>query len=88
MDEHSDGITSFAKSMRHISRFVSGDFSGELRFWDLNTKKSLFSVQAHDKFVKGVAFDRSGHNILSCGDDSAINIFNVRKSLEYQVAGK
>ena len=88
MNEHSDGIAAFAKSMRHISRFASGDFSGELRFWDLNTKKSLFVVQAHDKFVKGIAFDRTGHNILSCGDDSAINIFNVRKALEQQMAGQ
>lgn len=88
MDEHSDGIAAFAKSSQHISRFVSGDWSGELRFWDLNTKKSLFSVQAHDKFVKSVAFDRTGHNILSCGDEGAINIFNVRKALEFKSEGK
>lgn len=44
MNEHSDGITAFAKSARHVTRFASGDFSGELRFWDLNTKKSLFSI--------------------------------------------
>ncbi len=88
MDDHSDGIACFAKSTQHISRFVSGDWSGELRFWDLSTKKSLFAVQAHDKFVKGIAFDRTGHNILSCGDEGAINIFNVRKALELKAEGK
>ena len=37
--------------------------------------------------MKGLAFDRSGHNIFSCGDDNVINIYSVRKGLE-QAANK
>lgn len=71
--------------MRHISRFASGDFSGELRFWDLSQKKSLITCQAHAGIVKGMSFDNTGHNIFTCGDDFAINHFNVRKSLEQTI---
>lgn len=85
---HSDGINVFAKSSEHVSRFVSGDWAGELRYWDLSNKKTMWSVQAHQHFVKGVAFDRTGHNIVSCGNEDVINIFSIRKALESAASRK
>lgn len=58
---------------------VSGSWDGEIRFWDLVSKKCLFSMYAHERFVKGICFDHTGNFIYSCGDDMEINIYNVNK---------
>jgi len=85
---HADGVAVFAKTSEYLSRFASGDFSGEIRYWDLSHKKTMFSLRAHDKFIKGISFDRFGHNIFSCGDDDIVSIFNIRKCMEDQAASK
>lgn len=76
---HADGISVFAKSTKHLTNVVSGSWDGEIRFWDLVSKKCLFSAYAHERFVKGISFDYSGNYIYSCGDEQEINIFNVNQ---------
>jgi DDB1- and CUL4-associated factor 13 len=78
---HSDGISVFSKSSKHVSNVVSGSWDGELRFWDLVSKQCLFSTFAHEKFVKGLCFDHSGNFIYSCGNDNEINVYHVNKAI-------
>lgn len=83
---HSDGISVLAKSAKHISNVVSGSWDGEIRMWDLTTKNCLFSIFAHQRFVKGISFDNTGSLIYSCGDDNDINIYNVNKAIALHLA--
>jgi WD repeat and SOF domain-containing protein 1 len=78
---HSDGISVFSKSSKHVSNIVSGSWDGEIRFWDLVSKKCLFSTFAHEKFVKGICFDHTGNFIYSCGNENEINVYNVNKAI-------
>ena len=78
---HSDGISAFCKSTKHISNVASGSWDGEIRFWDLVSKQSLFSIYAHQRFVRGISFDYSGNFLISCGDENEINIYNVNRAI-------
>lgn len=78
---HSDGISCFSKSKKHVSLLASGSWDGEVRIWDVVTKKCMFSSYAHERFVRGISFDYSGNFIYSCGDDQDINIYNVSQGI-------
>lgn len=78
---HSDGISCFSKSKKHVSMIVSGSWDGEVRLWDLVSKKCLFATYSHERFVRGVSFDYTGNYIYSCGDDQDVNIFHVNQGI-------
>ena len=60
---------------------ASGSWDGEIRLWDLVSKKCLFSTFAHERFVRGICFDYTGYYIYSCGDDQDINMYQATSSI-------
>jgi len=78
---HTDGISCLCKSPIVLTNYISGSFDGEIRFWDLSTRKTVFSIDAHPKIVKGLAYSSNGHHFLSCGGDSKINMYSVQNCL-------
>ena len=78
---HSDGISCFSKSSKHVSMLASGSWDGEVKLWDVVSKKCLFSTFAHERFVRGISFDYTGNYIYSCGDDQDINIFGINQGI-------
>ena len=79
---HSDGISALAKSPNSLVNFLSGSFDGEIRFWDLSQRKTLFQLNAHLNLIKGLCFSKTGSMILSTGDDKIINIFDIDKCIK------
>ena len=57
---HTDGISCMSKSPLELTSFVSGSFDGEIKFWDLSKRKSIFSIDAHPKVVKSITFSNNG----------------------------
>lgn len=45
------------------------------------SKECLFSTYAFQRYVRGIAFDRTGNFVHACGDDLDINIYHVNKSI-------
>jgi len=74
---HTDGISCMSKSPISLTNYISGSFDGEVRFWDLSTRKTIFAVDAHPKVVKGLVFSNDGHYFLSCGMDNKVKMFSV-----------
>jgi len=79
---HTDGISCMSKSPIVLTNYISGSFDGEFRFWDLSTRKTVFSIDAHPMVVKGLTFSYNGHYFFSCGDDNRINMYSVQNRLE------
>ena len=82
LDNHSDGITTLSKSRCNMTDTLSGSADGELILWDLPRQKSLFHINAHDRFVRGTSF--AGNHALSAdtifvstGDDAKVCIWSL-----------
>nr|CAG4640808.1 EOG090X04WU [Eulimnadia texana] len=81
LDGHRDGVSCLAKTSNHLSWLYSGSCDGEMRLWDLSRKKLLHSVQAHDGYVRGIAFGENS-SLFTVGDDKLIKhlyTFDMRR---------
>lgn len=77
LDAHSDGVSVMAKSHHNMTDMLSGSADGEIILWDLPQKKARFQINAHQGFVRGVAFAEN-HSLaadsifVSSGDDKKV----------------
>ncbi len=61
---------------------LSGSADGEIIYWNMPERKSLFVINAHSNFVRGLSFANnrslSADTIfVSSGDDKKINIWSL-----------
>jgi WD repeat and SOF domain-containing protein 1 len=47
MDDHSDGISVIAKNKYNLGDILTGSADGEIIYWNLAERKSVFTVNAH-----------------------------------------
>mmetsp|Transcript_14702 Transcript_14702/g.20995 ORF Transcript_14702/g.20995 Transcript_14702/m.20995 type:complete len:456 (+) Transcript_14702:70-1437(+) len=75
---HRDGITSTCASRNALLPFVSGAADGELRIWDLATRRLVADIPgAHSRAVTGLVFANDGRLFYSCSDDGSIRSWNI-----------
>lgn len=68
----------YHSSLLQLFNISSEHFLGaELKFWNLAFRSCLWSVKAHQGFVRGVVGAPDGHHILSCGDDKTVKLWSV-----------
>jgi DDB1- and CUL4-associated factor 13 len=72
MDGHSDGVYCMSSIRSNLVPFISGACDGEIRVWDLSTKRCVWNTLGHTGFVRGIAPDVLGSSFFSCGDDKLI----------------
>ncbi len=82
LEGHRDGVYCMARDMSDLKMVASGSADGEVRVWNLASRKCVWSADAHPgSFVKGVGFipNRSGQ-FLSCANDQVVKLWNVAES--------
>jgi DDB1- and CUL4-associated factor 13 len=47
MDDHSDGVMVMAKNRYSLVDMISGSADGEIIYWNMAERKSMFTVNAH-----------------------------------------
>jgi WD repeat and SOF domain-containing protein 1 len=72
LDGHTDGVSCMSTIRNSNMPLISGACDGELRVWDLPTKKCVWSAVGHTGFVRGVVADVRGTTFYTCGDDMSI----------------
>lgn len=73
---HRDGIYCMARAPDSNRYMASGAADGELRLWNLSTRKTEWSrVQAHSAFIRGLALLPDHDGLLSGGDDKVIKLW-------------
>lgn len=74
LDGHKEGVSCFAKHPTSLSALCSGAYDGEIRIWDLPTRKPIRNFNAHDGYVRGIVYTPSGEHFVSVGDDKTVKV--------------
>ncbi|CAH2108425.1 unnamed protein product [Euphydryas editha] len=72
LDGHSDGVSSLAKHPSRLAVLASGAFDGEIRLWDLASRKCTRHFVAHEGWVRAISYTPEGQQFISVGDDKTI----------------
>jgi len=74
---HIDGVYAMARHPTKLDTLFSGSGDGELRLWDLAAKKSVWSAQGHDSFVRGICAVPYGDSFFTVGQDKTVKLWNM-----------
>lgn len=77
LDGHRDGISCVAKHPGTISNIASAAADGEIRLWELSTRKCTSTWQGHERVIRGLTYTPAGDRILSCADDKTIKTWDT-----------
>lgn len=74
---HVDGVYCMNRHPTELKTLASGAGDGELRLWDLSTKKCIWNrKEAHDALIRGVCFLPNSTSMLSCSDDKVVKMWD------------
>ena len=72
LEGHKDGVQCLAKHTSHLNVLFSGSCDGEVKIWNLATRKCLMSQVAHEGFVRGICTNSATTHYYSCGADKIV----------------
>ena len=78
LSEPTDCVKSLAKNNFSLTDFASGTFDGQLLIYNLTNRKPIFNIKTQHDMIKEICYSENGENILTCGDDGMINVFNKK----------
>jgi WD repeat and SOF domain-containing protein 1 len=78
MSGHMDSISCMALNPTSLVAFLSGCHDGEVRVWDVSSRRTLWSVYAHASAVRGIVVTPDGGKFLTCGDDKKVHLYNLK----------
>eukprot|EP01104_Vermistella_antarctica_P011632 TRINITY_DN3267_c0_g1_i2.p1 TRINITY_DN3267_c0_g1~~TRINITY_DN3267_c0_g1_i2.p1 ORF type:complete len:400 (-),score=78.92 TRINITY_DN3267_c0_g1_i2:115-1314(-) len=69
---HADGVFCMSANPKRLSEWLSGSCDGEVKIWNLPTRKVLRSIPAHRGFVRGIAIPSNSRTFFTCGEDRTV----------------
>ncbi|KAJ7948356.1 DDB1- and CUL4-associated factor 13 [Quillaja saponaria] len=77
MDGHIDSVSCMAKNPNHLKGIFSGSMDGDIRLWDIASRRTIRQFPGHQGAVRGLTASTDGHILVSCGTDCSIRLWNV-----------
>ncbi|KAH9619889.1 hypothetical protein KSS87_006515 [Heliosperma pusillum] len=77
MEGHCDAISCMAKNPSHLKEMFSGSMDGEIRLWDLASRRTVSRFLGHQGPVKGITVSTDGRILVSCGLDCTVRLWNA-----------
>ncbi len=72
------GHTSYVTAVRLAGRsLISGGYDGKLIWWDLEQRRPIRTVDAHGRWLRGLAMSPDGSTIASVADDMVCRLWNA-----------
>ncbi|XP_009761693.1 uncharacterized protein LOC107809218 [Nicotiana tabacum] len=77
MDGHIDAVSCMAKNPNHLKGVFSGSMDGDVRLWDLATRRTVCQFPGHQGAVRGLTVSTDGRILVSCGTDCTLRLWKV-----------
>ncbi|XP_068642841.1 uncharacterized protein [Aristolochia californica] len=77
MDDHIDSISCMAKNPNYLKGIFSGSMDGDIRFWDIASRKTVCQFSGHQGAVRGLTASTDGRILVSCGSDCTVRLWRV-----------
>ncbi|XP_021722208.1 DDB1- and CUL4-associated factor 13-like [Chenopodium quinoa] len=77
MDGHIDAVSCMAKNPTYLKSIFSGSMDGDIRLWDIASRRTVCRFLGHQGAVKGLATSTDGRILVSCGLDCTVRLWNV-----------
>ena len=79
LEGHSDMVQCMMKHPTSLSTLVSGSADGEIRIWNIATRKCIRSLRAHDGIVRALCAPRSGEYFFSLDGNANIKQWKLNQ---------
>lgn len=77
MDGHIDAVSCMAKNPSDLKGIFSGSMDGDIRLWDIASRRTVSRFLGHQGAVKGLTASTDGRILVSCGLDCTVRLWNV-----------
>ncbi|XP_059663197.1 uncharacterized protein LOC132308916 isoform X1 [Cornus florida] len=77
MDGHIDAVSCMAKNPNHLKGIFSGSMDGDIRLWDMASRRTVCQFPGHQGAVRGLTASTDGRILVSCGTDCSVRLWNV-----------
>ncbi|GAB4846482.1 hypothetical protein Ancab_025487 [Ancistrocladus abbreviatus] len=77
MEGHIDAISCMAKNSNCLKGIFSGSMDGDIRLWDIATRRTVCQFPGHQSAVTGLTVSTNGRVLVSCGTDCTVRLWNV-----------
>ncbi|XP_047307631.1 DDB1- and CUL4-associated factor 13 [Impatiens glandulifera] len=82
MDGHIDAISCMAKNPNHLKGIFSGSMDGDIRLWDIASRRTVCQFPGHRGAVRGLTVSTDGRLLVSCGTDATVRLWDVPVSTD------
>ncbi|KAK9697808.1 hypothetical protein RND81_08G062800 [Saponaria officinalis] len=72
-----DAVSCMAKNPDHLKGIFSGCMNGDIRLWDIASRRTVSRFIGHQGAVKGLTVSTDGRTLVSCGLDCTVRLWNV-----------
>ncbi|XP_050208276.1 uncharacterized protein LOC126657611 [Mercurialis annua] len=77
LDGHIDAVSCMAKNPNYLKGIFSGSMDGDIRLWDMASRRTVCQFPGHQGAVRGLTASTDGHILISCGTDCTARLWNV-----------
>ncbi|KAJ6815822.1 DDB1- and CUL4-associated factor 13 [Iris pallida] len=80
MDGHIDAVSCMAKNPNHLKGIFSASMDGDIRLWNIATRRTVRQFPGHQGAVRGLTASTDGDLLISCGTDCTVRLWSVPDS--------